>query len=359
MVRAFLAVIVVSSLAAYPALATAPSKAKHAKHAKIVARVGNNLSQKETVRPAPRVLIATPSLEPRLRQSLTDAVNQPALDGADFGFFAARLKDGEVLAETGADTLINPASNAKLVTAAAALDTLKAEHRFKTEYFVHGVLKDGTLNGNLVVKGYGDPSIVSERLSRVANELYLLGIEKITGNVVLDASYFDDVEEPRGWELEDAPDRAYAAPISALSVNFNAVAVYVRPGDVGKPAVVRVDPPCEHVVLDAKVTTDPLGHGVHILSQPIWSQPESSQKDKPAQGQTLLTVNGSVGAREAPSRTYRRVYEPVKYFGSMLVHFLQERGVKMRHAIVTGPVPDNARLILVDKSPRLADIITD
>jgi D-alanyl-D-alanine carboxypeptidase/D-alanyl-D-alanine-endopeptidase (penicillin-binding protein 4) len=320
--------------------------------AKGAARAAAAKKEKEPPpRPPPRVLTAAPGLEPQLKEALVEAINDPALDEADFGFMAVRLKDGAVLAETGSDTLINPASNAKLITAAAALDTLHAEFRYKTEYYVQGVLKDGTLQGNLVVKGFGDPTIVSERLMRVANELYLFGVERITGSVIVDGSYFDGNEEARGWELEEAPDRAYAAPISALSVNYNATAIYVRPGQAGAPATVKIDPPCEHVVLEGEVLTEKLGRGVKVFSQKDTSE---DGKD-----QTLITIEGAVGAREAPFRMYRRVYAPLKHFGSVLTYFLQQRGVKMKHSVIEGKVPDGARLILVDRSPTLTEIVAD
>jgi D-alanyl-D-alanine carboxypeptidase/D-alanyl-D-alanine-endopeptidase (penicillin-binding protein 4) len=302
-------------------------------------------------RPAQRVLHAAPGLEPQMKQALLDAINAETLDGAELGFFAMRVNDGAVVAEHGAGSLINPASNAKLITAAALLDTLHAEYRFKTEYFVQGNLRDGVLHGNLVVKGYGDPTIVSERLARVANELYLFGVERITGGIIVDGSYFDGVDEARGWETEEAPDRAYAAAVSALSVNFNATAVYVRPTSDGRPAIVQVDPPCEQVVLRGEILTERLGRGVHVVSQ--------KDKSESGQEQTLLTVEGSVGAREAPFRSYRRVYAPLKHFGSTLVYFLRQRGVKVGQTVVEGTVPDGARLILVDRSPPLSEIVAD
>ncbi len=303
-------------------------------------------------RPAPRVLTTTAGLDAHLKEQLVTAINDAALDGADLSFVAQRLKDGKVLAEHGGDTLVNPASNAKLITSAAALDALHPEFRFKTEYYVQGVLRDGTLHGNLVVKGYGDPSIVSERLMRVANELYLFGVERITGSVIVDGSYFDDNEEARGWELEESPDRAYAAPVSALEVNYNATAIYVRPGtELGAPAIVHVDPPCEEVVLKGDVITDRFGRGVRVVSQ----------KDKSEDGKdiTALTVEGTVGMRQSPFRMYRRVYSPLKHFGSVLTYFLQQRGVHMRHSVIEGHVPDGARLILVDRSPRLTEVVAN
>jgi serine-type D-Ala-D-Ala carboxypeptidase/endopeptidase (penicillin-binding protein 4) len=205
-----------------------PTKATKSAATKPAAQAVVTAKAPPVVRPV-RVVQTAPTLAAPLKRSVEAALNQEGLDGAEVGFIAIDLQTGAVLAESGADRLINPASNAKMVTSAAALATLKPEFRFKTEYYVQGSLKDGVLYGNLVVRGYGDPSIVSERLLKVANELYLFGIERITGSIIVDDSYFDSQEEARGWELEEAPDRAYAAPVSALSVNHNAVAVYVRP----------------------------------------------------------------------------------------------------------------------------------
>ena len=180
-------------------LVGAPASAAPQKSAPKVIQVKAPPKPKE--RPAPRVVTTSPTLKPALKNAIVAALNEEALDGVDVGFIATDVKTGAVLAESGADNLINPASNAKMITSAAALDRLKPEYRFKTEYYVTGAVKDGTLYGNLVVKGFGDPTIVSERMSKIANELYLFGIEKMTGSVVVDDSYFDANEEARGWEI--------------------------------------------------------------------------------------------------------------------------------------------------------------
>jgi D-alanyl-D-alanine carboxypeptidase/D-alanyl-D-alanine-endopeptidase (penicillin-binding protein 4) len=322
----------------------------------LLAKKVDKKTNKTVQRPPPRTLAASAALPEAVRTKIAAALNDENLDGADVGFIVTDLETGAVLAESGADVLINPASNDKMVTSAAALATLKPEYRFKTEYFVQGSLKDGTLSGNLVVKGYGDPSVVTERLVRVANELFLLGVEKVTGNVVVDDSWFDGEEEPRGWEQEDAPDRAYAAPVNALMVNYNAVAVYVRPGSrPGAPAVVQVDPPSERVTLKGEVLTEAVGRGVRLSSNK--DPAEGAARGDPGNG-TVLTIDGSVGLREGPERLYRRVYDPALHFGSTLTALLQQRGIKMKHSVVRGLVPAGARLILVDKSPALRDIVT-
>lgn len=311
---------------------------------------------KEKVRPPPRPVTVAPSVPAPLATAFNDAMQAEQLDGVDVSFIAMDLATGKVLAESGADLLINPASNAKMITSATALATLKPEYRFKTEYAVNGQLKDGVLTGNLVVKGYGDPTVVNERLMKVANELYLFGVEKITGAVIVDDTWFDGNEEARGWELEDAPDRAYAAPVSATSVNYNAVAVYIRPASTaGQPAIVVVDPPTERVVLKGTVMTEAVGSGVRLVSQ---KNDEATGKN-PIHDGTLLTIEGSVGLRDSPARIYRRVYDPARHFGSVLTAYLQQRGVKMRHNVVKAPMPAGSRLILVDKSPALKEVVDD
>ncbi len=300
--------------------------------------------------PAPgaaRVVTLSQSLAPKLKAAVDEALNDKALDDAEISFIAIDLKSGEVLSEYDADTKINPASNAKLFTAAAALDVLKPEFRFKTEYYVQGTLRDGTLQGNLVVKGFGDPTVVTERLSRVANELYLFGVERITGGIIVDDTYFDQVGEAKGWETEEAPDRAYAASVSATSLNFNAIGVYTRASELGREAVVQIDPPNVAVRIEGGVETERFGRGVRVNSQDA------------DDGTTLLTIEGSIGAREPPFRIYRRVWDPPMYFGATLAALLQQRGVKVGDRVTKAPLPAGARLILVDKSPTLTEVVAD
>ena len=283
---------------------------------------------------------------PRLRAALKALLNAPALQDAEVSFHVSSLASKEGLASSGADALINPASNAKLFTTAAALKLLKPEFRFRTYYYTRGRIKDGVLWGDLIVKGGGDPTVVTERLQRVANEIYLLGIQRIRGNIIVDASYFDGDMLPAGWEMEENPDRAYAAPISGLSLNYNAVGIHVRPGERNTPAIVSIDPAVGYVTLQGEVQTKRWGRRLRIST-------------KPDRDTTVVEVSGAVGYRAQPRRWYRRVYDPPLYFGSALAHFLRMRGVRVKNRIVKGTVPPGARLIHVDASPRLTRITSD
>jgi D-alanyl-D-alanine carboxypeptidase/D-alanyl-D-alanine-endopeptidase (penicillin-binding protein 4) len=281
----------------------------------------------------------------RVKEALIEILNDEALEKAEVSFVVETL-DGKLIAETGPDTLVNPASNAKLITAAAALHYLKPEFRFETEYYIRGRLKDGVVWGDLVVKGGGDPTVVTERLQRVANELYLFGVERITGAIVVDDSAFDNDLEAKGWAMEEAPDRAYAAPVSGLSFNYNAVGVYIRPGEIDKPAKVMVDPPNDYVVLEGEVETRRWGRRLRISSE------EDGLK-------SLINVSGAIANRAPPRRYYRRIYDPPRYFGAALITFLRQRGVRVGNRVVKGKVPPGARLIYIDRSPALTEIVSD
>lgn len=290
-------------------------------------------------------LVTGKNISPRLKAALEDALKSPALSGAKVSFLAWSLDRKKLVAESGADILVNPASNTKLITCAAALDVLKPEYRFKTEYYLDGELKRGILNGNLVVKGYGDPSVTTERLLQVANDLHLLGINKIVGNIVVDDSYFDAVREANGWNQEDAIDAAYAAPVGALSVNRNVIGIYVRP-DEGNTAFVRADPDVPYIVVNSTVANAGVGRGVRVVS------------DR-GQETTQVFASGSVGNGAGPSRIYRRIYHPELYFGSVLLRSLQQRGVEVTGRVVRGRHKAGDKIAVVDRSPLLTDIVSD
>lgn len=299
--------------------------------------------------PAPKMIrpvTVDKRVSPMLKRALIGIMQDEALEGAEVSFAVASMADGQLLAASDPDRKINPASNAKMPTAAAALALLRPEFRFKTEYYTRGRVKDGVLWGDLVVKGYGDPSVVSERLMRVANEIYLLGIERIRGAIVIDDTYFDNNQEARGWELEENPDRAYAAPVSAVNLNFNAIGVHIRPGAKGEMATVQLDPPVAAATLEGEVETKRWARRLRIYS-------------KADSNGTLIQVSGAVGYRDRPRRWYRRVYDPSKYFGSALAYFLRQRGVRVRDRIVKAPVPPGSRLIHIDFSPRLTRVVSD
>jgi D-alanyl-D-alanine carboxypeptidase/D-alanyl-D-alanine-endopeptidase (penicillin-binding protein 4) len=122
-----------------------------------------------------------------------------------------------ILTYNGAKSL-NPASVMKLVTTYAALDLLTPTYRWKTEIYRDGSVSNGVLNGNLIFKGYGDPSFKSTDFWRLLMSLQQAGIKKITGDLIFDKSYFAQNAGNRNT-FDDETWRAYNAMPSAFLVN--------------------------------------------------------------------------------------------------------------------------------------------
>ena len=164
------------------------------------------------------------------------------------------LDDGQVIYSRNPDELLNPASNTKLVTAAAGLLRLGPEYRFNTDYLSDKPLINGRL-GTLYVKGRADPSVTTERLDTLVGDLWHRGVRNV-GDIVLDDSFFDREEFGAGWEQESS-DKAWAAGVGALSLNHNAVAIYITSGDrTGARARVEVEPDAhDYFVVDNRVVT--------------------------------------------------------------------------------------------------------
>jgi D-alanyl-D-alanine carboxypeptidase/D-alanyl-D-alanine-endopeptidase (penicillin-binding protein 4) len=126
------------------------------------------------------------------------------------------MSTGRALERHHDERALVPASTTKVVTTYALLKTLKPDYTLETE--VWGDLKEGVVQGDLVVKGGGDPMLTSERIWLLAHALRRQGVQRITGSLHLDQSAFDGQREPQGWEATSVDT---LPPVLALSVNFN------------------------------------------------------------------------------------------------------------------------------------------
>ncbi len=120
------------------------------------------------------------------------------------------------------DVAMNPASVMKLVTTSAALDLLGPAYAWTTSVFVDGPVREGRLEGNLYIRGQGDPTLVSERFWQLMRRVRSLGINRITGDIVLDRSAFSLAPtDPGGFDGE--PLRPYNAAPDALLLSYKSV----------------------------------------------------------------------------------------------------------------------------------------
>jgi serine-type D-Ala-D-Ala carboxypeptidase/endopeptidase (penicillin-binding protein 4) len=192
-----------------------------------------------------------PATPAELQQRLADFIGQPRFAAALWGVKVISLESGQTLFEHNAQKLFSPASNTKLYTAALALDRLGADFRIKTSLYA-SVKPDqsGTLEGDLVIYGRGDPGInphfsggdLIRAVAPLVTALTNAGVKHVAGGLVGDASFFRGPPFGAGWAWDDA-EHAYGAGLSALTINDNLTRLLVRPGRaIGVPCLVTLSP---------------------------------------------------------------------------------------------------------------------
>jgi D-alanyl-D-alanine carboxypeptidase/D-alanyl-D-alanine-endopeptidase (penicillin-binding protein 4) len=184
-----------------------------------------------------------------LAASIDAVLNGSAFANGWWGAVVMDLDTGEVLYTRNAERSFVPASNTKLYTTAAALDLLGPAYRYRTELYIDGPIVDGILDGNVIVRGSGDPVIGGRftngdrtaTLRAWADSLRARGITRILGDLVGDDDIFDDTPLGYGWSWDDET-YWYAAEISGLAFNDNNVDFVIEARDVGEPARVSWEP---------------------------------------------------------------------------------------------------------------------
>jgi D-alanyl-D-alanine carboxypeptidase/D-alanyl-D-alanine-endopeptidase (penicillin-binding protein 4) len=146
----------------------------------------------------------------------------------------------------------NPASTMKLLTTLVGLDTLGPNYRWTTDIFALGELEDGRLAGDLLIRGHGDPFLVTERVWQMLRLVRQAGIHAIDGNLLLDDSYFE-VPEYDPSEFDRQPLRAYNVGPNALLMNFKVVRYWFEPDHDRDAVRVWVDPPLENLRVENRL----------------------------------------------------------------------------------------------------------
>ena len=272
-----------------------------------------------------------------------------------WGVEVKSLETGQVLYALNARKLMMPASNMKIVTLAAAAETLGWDYRFKTTLETDAEIEEGVLKGNLVVRGGGDPTINTRgnRARAVFDEwaaaLKAAGISRINGNIVADASAFDSRGLGQGWSW-DYLEAGYAAPSGALEFNENIATLTIRPGVKAGDAAQLELPPSTGLGLLHHVVTGEAGTATTIGFELV---PDSNNLD----------VTGSIASDASPTTREVAVANPALYFAHSLTLALIERGIPVRgipvvfqRSSLLAPLP--CTTIVESQSPPLREIAT-
>ena len=206
---------------------------------------------------------AAPATLAELQQRLTEHVTQPRFAAGQFGVKIVSLDTGKTLFEHDAEKLFSPASNSKLYTMALALDQLGGDYRIKTSLYAAAKPdRHGTLTGDLIVFGRGDPTLnvrlhgdIFKTLEPLVTALANAGVKRIRGDLVGDDSFIQGPPYGSGWAWDDLQNY-YGAEISALTINDNALQLSVKPGaSNGAPCQLTLTPATTYLVVSNRTRT--------------------------------------------------------------------------------------------------------
>ncbi|HAQ73048.1 D-alanyl-D-alanine carboxypeptidase/D-alanyl-D-alanine endopeptidase [Stutzerimonas nitrititolerans] len=247
-----------------------------------------------------------------------------------------------------ADVSVNPASTMKLVTTYAALELLGPNHQWKTEFHGDGPLIDGTLNGNLYLKGGGDPKLNMEKLWLLLRELRANGVRTVSGDLILDRSHFIQPALPIFDDDGGDKNKPYLVGPDSLLINLKALRFAVR-NDSGKIGI-SVEPPIANVRIDNRVQALPSG------KCPAW--PDIRYSPVPDGDGVKVTVTGKLAAG-CSGQTYLSLLDHPTYAAGTVRAIWKELGGKILGKDRVAEVPEDARLLARSYSPDLAEIIRD
>jgi D-alanyl-D-alanine carboxypeptidase/D-alanyl-D-alanine-endopeptidase (penicillin-binding protein 4) len=290
-----------------------------------------------------------------LKTRIDEILAVPALARAKVSVAVLDPESGKLVYAKNEKTGLNAASNVKLVTEAAALTLLGPEFRWKTTVLAPIPLEGGKpvtggeLRGDLYVKTSGDPTLSTQDLNSLAASLAAIGLRKVRGGLVVDASAFDSATVGPAFE-QKSESAAFRAPSSAASLNANVVSVTITPAaSAGSPARVALDPPSAALVLTGSVTTAAKGPAV----------PEVETADA-GNGQTRITVGGRILLGGEPRVIQRRVAAPETTFAQTFKQILGKRGITVEQPIRIDTTPkEGMRVLATHESPTLAVVVHD
>ncbi|MGE0556316.1 MAG: D-alanyl-D-alanine carboxypeptidase/D-alanyl-D-alanine-endopeptidase [Gemmatimonadales bacterium] len=247
---------------------------------------------------APTALGAQPAPPSRIQA----VMNRPEFKHAQWGMEFYDIASGKVVFSHNGERLFVPGSTTKVVTMATALATLGADHRFHTRVYRTGPIRDGVVQGDLVLVASGDPNLSNrvqggdryafvdhdhsyggqplpgdplETLRQLARQVAAKGIRGLTGQVIVDASLYPEGDRELGTRVA----------LSPMMVNDNVIDLVVTPGRrAGEPATVTVTPKTSLLTVQATLTTTDSG-----TAPAIRRVEDSTNKDR-----RYLVITGSV-----------------------------------------------------------------
>ncbi len=283
-----------------------------------------------------------------LPQSVRDLLDKAGLPYESVGVYVQDVAESAPLIDFNADDPKNPASVMKLVTTAAALHALGPDYRWYTVAYAGGPINGERLEGDLILKGFGDPLMDTEAFWKFLRRLRERGLRHVTGDLVIDESFFKVQPEDRG-AFDGRPYRVYNVQPAALLVNFQVYRFRLRPDSSRGEVVVSTDPPSATMTIHnrMKLTNGRCrGRKYRVRMQVL-------------EGLPLDTVRftGNYPSSCGAHSMLRTVSTQKSYVYGVFKSLWTNLGGVIDGGVRTDVVPDSARRLFRFQSRPLADII--
>src|SRR6185295_19056089 len=272
-----------------------------------------------------------------LVEALERASRRPPARPDGLSVQIADVATGESVFAMNPDAPETIASVTKLFSTAAALHFLGPDYKFKTTFWRRGEIKDGALVGSLLVVGGGDPNISGRFYNDDYNAVFdkwaaglkALGVTRVSGDLVLNDSFFDSMTRHPEWPAGQEA-KWYQAPFSALAYNDGVVLVGIRPGTrAGGPAAISIEPQTGTLrALSSARTVNRRGNVRLAVGR--------------ADGSNAVTISGTVPMRSVWWSTPIAVEDPAGFFGGALRNRLKAAGIELTGKVVRNDIKPDA-----------------
>ena len=264
----------------------------------------------------------------------------------DISIYIKELDTNRVVASHHATRTRKPASVIKVLTTYASLLKLGFNYRWPTIFYTTGSLKGGVLNGNLIVKGFGDPTLATDDVEKIAETIRAEGIRKINGNIIIDRSYFN-VGNKESAHFDKHPYSPYNAMPDAMMFNERSSRVLIIPQE-------------------KRVEKESYNPGYRVLNQiEFVNKPcrgryawATSRVDKTDIVPKLI-LEGRLSRYCSDRKVSKLLTKPYKAFYYALKEKLKERGVSVKGSLRLHKVPGNAKILFVHYSNPLEMIVSE
>lgn len=275
------------------------------------------------------------SMRPIARTPAKDAISRMVADkgfSGDVGVIVVDLETREVLEDIIGDKPQPPASVAKAVTALYAIETLGAGHAYKTRLIAQGDIKDGILNGNLILVGGGDPNLVTDQLAELAQRVKDTGLRAVTGDFLVWDNALTNLDEIDAGQLDYL---GYNPTVTGLNLNFNRVHFEWKLENSNY--VTAMDARSEKY--RPAVTTARIN--IVDRASPVFSYRDAGDVDQWTVARGALNNGGS---RWLPVR------HPALYAGEVFSTFARSHGIVLKAPRDIAELPDGAELASFDSA---------